>query len=236
MKFRGLKKNSLIEWPGNIVAVAYTGGCNFRCPFCQNSDLVLNPESTPAMEEKEILDHLESKRRWLDGFAVTGGEPTLHPPLADFASEVKEKGFEFGLETNGSNPVHLESLLERGLVDRVFLDVKAPLDWGKYSKAIGVNNRQFFGNIQRSLDLLRDSGIRYECRTTAVPRILTEEDLMKVAGQLKGKTENYYIQQFVPENTLDPEFEEVEPFGEKMLKEVRDKIRPYFENCEVRNL
>lgn len=236
MKFRGLEKTSLIEWPKKIVAVAYTGGCNFRCPYCQNSDLVLKPGKIPVVEGREVLDHLESRAKWLDGLAVTGGEPTLCPSLVSFASDVKEKGFDFGLETNGSNPETLNALLERGLVDRVFLDVKAPFQWEKYSKAIGVNNRQLFENVQRSLGLLRGSEIRYECRTTAVPGLLTEADLVEIGEQLRGKTESYYIQQFVPRNTLDPEYEEVEPFNEETLKKVRERIDPYFKVCEIRNL
>lgn len=89
MEFKGLKKSSFIEWPGKIVAVAYTGGCNFRCPFCQNKDLVLNPESIPTIGEQEVIDHLESKRRWLDGLMITGGEPTLHPSLPNFCKKSK---------------------------------------------------------------------------------------------------------------------------------------------------
>lgn len=236
MEFKGLEKNSLIEWPGRIVAVAFTGGCNFRCPFCQNKDLVLSPERLPTISADKVIDHLKSKKRWLDGLAITGGEPTIHSSLPSFARRVKENGFKLGIETNGTNPEVLENLVEEDLVDHFFLDVKAPLSWKKYSKAIGVEDRQLLEKIKRSMEILRESEVDHEFRTTVVPEILNKDDLLEIAEQIKETTNHYYLQQFVPENTLDENYEKIEPYSDDKLREIKEKIKGNFESCEIRNI
>lgn len=236
MEFKGLEKNSVIEWPGKIVAVAYTGRCNFRCPFCQNKDLVLNPEKIPTISEEEIIDYLESNEKWLDGISITGGEPTLHASLPDFARKIKERGFEFGLETNGTNPQMVKELIEKELVDYIALDVKAPLVWEKYKEAIGVDNKEFLEKIKETMNILQNSEVEYEARTTVVPRLLDEEDLEKIGGQIKEKVDKFYLQQFIPENTLDKEYENIEPYTDQKLKEIRDQLKKHFEICKVRNI
>lgn len=237
MKFKGLEKNSLIEWPGKVVAVAYTGGCNFRCPYCQNSDLVLKPGEIPGIGEEEILDHLRSKEKWLDGLIVTGGEPTLHPSLFNFSQKVKNEGFVFGVETNGTNFDVLKELIEKELVDRIALDIKAPLNWSKYKKAIGVDDKDLFENVKKSIELLQDSDISHEFRTTVVPKLLDTEDLEKIGKKIKG-SKNFYLQQFTPQNTLDQEFEKVEPYPESKLKEIQKKLKEKYnlEPCKIRNI
>lgn len=237
MKFKGLEESSFIEWPEKAVAIAYTGGCNFRCPFCQNKDLVTSPKDLPTLEGSEVIDHLSSRRKWLDGLAVTGGEPTLHPSLPSFARKLKEEGFEFGLETNGSKPELLRELIENSLVDRVFLDFKAPLKWEKYRKAIGVDDKGLFQNVKESIHLLQNSNVEHEYRTTVVPTILNEGDLKKIAESLE-EGEEFYLQQFVPENTLDPYYERVEPYSEEKLKKIKDELigQFNFKKCELRNL
>lgn len=235
MEFKGLKKSSLIEWPGKIVVVAYTGGCNFRCPFCQNKDLVLNPEKLPDISKEEVIEHLKSKRRWLDGLMVTGGEPTLNSALPKFFRKVKEAGFEIGLETNGTNPEMLEDLIEDGLIDYVAVDIKAPLKWNKYREAIGVDDEKLFENIRKSIELVQKEEVDYEFRTTVVPELLEEEDLIEIGEEIKG-AKRYNLQQYIPENTLDEKYENVKPYSPEKLKEIRDKIKDYFESCRIRNL
>jgi len=237
MQFKGIEKNSLIEWPGKAVTVVYTGGCNFRCPFCQNSDLVLRPESLPSIEGEEIIEHLNSREKWLDGLMITGGEPTIHPSLTDFSQRVKREGFEVGVETNGSKPEKLEELLKRNLVDRIALDVKAPLEAGKYQRATGIEKDDLPEKIEKSMRLLRNSNVDYEYRTTVVPRLLNVKDMMKIGNRIR-ETEEFFLQQFVPKNTLDKEFESLEPYSEKKLKSVENQLkkRANLPNCEVRNL
>ncbi len=236
MKFRGLEKSSLIEWSGKIVAVAFVGGCNFRCPFCQNKDLVLNPERLPVIEENEILNHLESKKRWLDGLVITGGEPTMDSALPEFSKKVKELGFQVGIETNGSNPDMLKKLLERNLTDHIFLDIKAPLNWKKYRKAIGVDKKELFENVKKTISLLEHSNTNYEFRTTIVPNIVSEDEIIDIADQIKGRTKNYHLQQFIPQNTLKEKYEQLEPIADEKIREIREEIKDNFENCEIKNL
>lgn len=234
MKFKGLEKTSFIEWPGKAVSVAYTGGCNLRCPFCQNKDLVLSPESIPNLGEEELLENLKSRKRWIDALIVTGGEPTLHSDLPRIAKKTKEEGFEFGLETNGTRPEVVEDLIQEDLLDYIALDIKAPLTWKKYKKAIGVDNRELFENVKKTLEIIQKSEIDHECRTTAVPKILSEDDLEKIGKQLEN-IENFYLQQFAPRNTLNEEFEEVEPHSIEKIQKIKRKIENRFETCEIRN-
>lgn len=237
MEFKGLEKSSFIEWPGKVVAIAYTGGCNFRCPYCQNKDLALNVGNQESLDEEEIIDHLLSRQKWLDGVVVTGGEPTLHSSLLSFAQKVKEEGFEFGLETNGSRPEILRDFIGEGLVDRVFLDIKAPLVSEKYKKAIGVDNKKLFEGLKESINLLQKSDVDHEYRTTVVPGIVDGDDLKRIGKILEGG-EEFYLQQFIPQNTLDPDYEDVEPYPDEKLKEMKDRLVEEFdfEVCEIRNI
>lgn len=237
MEFKGFEKNSLIEWPGKVVSVAYTGGCNFRCPYCQNSDLALRPDEIPSIDGEKILEHLRSKEKWLDGLIVTGGEPTLHSSLFNFSKKVKEEGFLFGIETNGTNYDFLKEFIEKDLVDRISLDIKAPLVWEKYRNAIGVDDKELFENVKKTVKLLRGADIPHEFRTTVVPQILNLEDLEDIGKEIEG-SKNYYLQQFSPENTLEQKFEEVEPYSEEELKEIQEKLKKEYnlQPCEIRNL
>ena len=136
MKFKGFNKTSLIEYPNMIVSIAFTGGCNFRCDFCHNKDLILNPDKIPDIDEEEILNHMENKKKIIDGIAITGGEPTLQKELPGFIKRVKQRGFLVELETNGTNPVMVEQLIQDNLVDYFAMDIKAPLDEDKYFEVI----------------------------------------------------------------------------------------------------
>ncbi|KXB04705.1 hypothetical protein AKJ49_01800, partial [candidate division MSBL1 archaeon SCGC-AAA382A03] len=229
MLFKGLNKNSLIEWPSKVVAVAYTGSCNFRCPFCQNKELVLEPEKLPDIKEKEIIKHLKKKRKWLDGLMVTGGEPTIHSNLPNVARQLKEEEFLFGIETNGSNPQMLIEMMKENLLDRVALDIKAPLVWDKYKKAIGRKNPELLQKIKESIDIIQNSDISHEFRTTVVPEILQEKDLQMIGTQIQN-AEEFNLQQFVPENTLDEKYEKIEPYPEKKLEKMKKQL---LEKCEI---
>ncbi|MFP4005285.1 MAG: anaerobic ribonucleoside-triphosphate reductase activating protein [Candidatus Hadarchaeia archaeon] len=237
MDFIGIEKNSLIEWPGKIVAVAYTRGCNFRCPFCQNRDLVLHPQNLSSFSEEKVLEHLDNREKWLDGAVVTGGEPMIHEELPEFAAKVKNRGFGFGVETNGTRPEMIEELLEEGLVDYIAMDIKAPLEWEKYRKAAGIEDKNLLRKIKKSIEILKNSNTEHEYRTTVVPTILDENDIFEIAQYIEGER-NYYLQQFVPENTLDKSYENVNPYSDEKMKEIGKKINENFgfKNCKVRNI
>ncbi len=220
MDFKGIQKFSLIDYPGKLSCVVFTGGCNFRCPFCQNKDLVLWPEKLKSISFDYVLKCLEEKRGWVDGLVLLGGEPTIHEDLTEVAEEVKNRGFLVKLDTNGSNPNMLRRMIKAKLVDYVAMDVKAPLNFEHYSKAIGVTNKKYFNNVLKSIKLLKASRIDYEFRTTVVPKILTLDDVKVIARQIRP-AKAYYLQQFSPHNTLDKSFEKVKPYPLTQLEELR---------------
>ncbi|MCK4523002.1 anaerobic ribonucleoside-triphosphate reductase activating protein [Candidatus Aerophobetes bacterium] len=235
MEFKGFIKTSLIEYPGKIVSVTFVGGCNFRCPFCQNPDLVLNSRSLPSTGEKEVIDYLLSKRKWLDGLVITGGEPMLEKDLPNFLSKIKKEGFLVEIETNGTNPGMLRDLVKRGLVDYLALDIKAPFEWEKYSKAAGIVDEPLFGNVKERVKILLSSNIDYELRTTVVPGLVDQEGVISIARGFEG-ARKYVLQQFAPKVTLDKQYEKIKPYSKDKLEEMKEKIADYVESCEIRGL
>lgn len=235
MEFKGFIKTSVIEYPGKIVSLVFVGGCNFRCPFCQNPDLVLNPRSLPSTGEKEVTDHLLSKRKWLDGLVITGGEPMLEKDLPNFLSKIKKEGFLVEIETNGTNPGMLRDLVKRSLVDYLALDIKAPFEWEKYSKAAGIVDENLFGKVKESVKILSGSNIDYELRTTVVPGLVDQEDLISIARSF-GSVKKYVLQQFVPKITLDKQYEKIKSYSKDKLEEMKEKIADYVEFCEIRGV
>ncbi len=235
MEFKGFIKTSLIEYPGKIVSVAFVGGCNFRCPFCQNPDLVLNSRSLPSIGEKEVIDHLLSKRKWLDGLVITGGEPMLKEDLPDFLSKIKKEGFLVEIETNGTNPGMLRDLVDRSLVDYLALDIKAPLEWEKYRKAAGIIDEKLFEKVKESVKILSRSNVDYELRTTVVPGLVDQKDVTFIARDAEG-AKKYVLQQFVPKVTLDKQYEKIKPYSKTQLEEMKEKIANYVELCEIRGV
>ncbi len=228
--FKGLEKNTLLDYPGKLAATVFTFGCNFRCPFCQNKELVIEDE-TPFVLEKDILDYLEKRKDWLDALCITGGEPTLHRDLPIFMKKVKELGLLIKLDTNGTNPEMLEYLIKNNLVDYVAMDIKQI--WNKYHIAIGVNTD--IEKIKKSVNIIMNSNIDYEFRTTVLPRIHSEEDILGIAEQIKG-AKKYYLQQFRAIKTLDPSFGKEKSFDPKKLREIGEKIKPYFKEFGIRGI
>jgi len=235
MEFKGFIKTSVIEYPGKIVSVAFVGGCNFRCPFCQNPDLVLNSQSLPSISEKEVIEHLLSRRKWLDGLAITGGEPMLEEGLPNFLSKIKKEGFLVEIETNGANPGMLRDLVDRSLVDYLALDIKAPLEWEKYKKVAGIIDEKLFEKVKESVKILSSSNVDYELRTTVVPGLVDQEDVISIAERIKG-ARKYVLQQFVPKVTLDKQYGKIEPYSKAQLEEMKEKIADYVESCEIRGV
>jgi len=235
MKFKGWQKTSLIEYPGKISTVVFTGSCNFRCPFCYNVDLVLNPEKLPPIDESTVLEYLEQNRGLYHAVVVTGGEPTMHKELPKFLLKVKKLDFLVGLETNGTNPLMIERLIKNRLVDFVSLDIKAPLAWEKYKKAAGISDKRLFESVKKSVKILLGSNVDYEFRTTVVPKIHTEKDIVDISRQLKG-AKHYVLQQFLPKNTIDEKFSKATPFRVEKLLNLRLKIKKNVAACEIRNV
>lgn len=192
MKFHGLIKSTLVDYPNNVACTLFTGGCNFRCPFCQNSSLVLNPQSEPTLDEDELVEFLKKRRKYLDGVCITGGEPLLQDDVVDFCKFLKSLGYKIKLDTNGSFPKKLKKLLDLNLLDYIAMDIKNSKT--KYAKTIGSN---FFDLevIEKSVELIKTSNVDHEFRTTIVREFHTLDDLIEIAKWL-GKDEKYYLQTF----------------------------------------
>ena len=229
---KGIQKTTVVDYPGKVACTLFTGGCNFRCKFCHNSDLVLRASEVPDIEETEILDWLEKKTKYLDGVCITGGEPTLHKELIDLIKKIKEKGFLVKLDTNGTNPEMLGTLIKDRLVDYVAMDIKSSLE--NYEKT--ANSSVDISKIKESIKLLMKTSVEHEFRTTIVPSIINEEEIKKI-GKLLSGAKKFYIQQFIPsENIIDPLFrngketspEEMEKYKQILLKSI-DKV-------EIRNM
>lgn len=244
MEIKGYLKTSLIEWPGKISSVIFVPGCNFRCPFCHNRDLVRN-KGLQEYSEQSILDDLKKRKKFIDGVVVTGGEPTLQKDLSAFLKKIKKLGFMTMIGTNGSKPEVIKLIVNSKplIVDYLAMDFKGPVD--EYERAIGMMIYDLRFKIEKSLKLILKSGIPFELRTTVVPGIHDEKVLVKMAKQLKKlvtrlpaeasakagnpQLTNWFLQTFQPKNCLDPKFNKIKPFGkiemERFLKAV-EKIIP----------
>ncbi len=223
VEIKGIEKFSSRDFPGHISSTVFLGGCSFRCPYCHNSQLVLEPETIPTMAADWFLSYLDGRKGWLESICFTGGEPLLHEDLEDLIRVVRERGLKVKLDTNGSFPDRLEALLALGLVDWVAMDIKAPLERYRDVTRSTIDVEK----IVRSVDLLRSSGIKHHFRTTVVPGLVGKDDVVKIGEWLRGE-DRYLIQQFVPQTTIDPAYLEVKPFRRTELEEIVAAAKPYF--------
>ena len=253
MLIGGLQKLTLIDYPGKLACAVFTVGCNFRCPFCYNPELVNSGSSarkgasesrsltaaTPTLiSELDFFDFLRSRQGLLEGVCVTGGEPLLHNDLPEFLRKIKDLRFEVKIDTNGTSPDKLRELIREGLVDYAAMDIKTNLKTQNsklktsYEKAAGVHVN--LENIKRSIQFIMQSGLDYEFRTTVVPGLHQEEDIINIAEEIRG-AKRYYLQQFrAGGKLLDISMREVKPYPREFLEKIRDKVKEFFEICEVR--
>jgi pyruvate formate lyase activating enzyme len=223
MQIGGLQKVSLMEYPGKISAIAFTQGCNFRCPYCHNPELVDPDLYGECLPEEEVVSFLERRKGKLEAVTITGGEPTIHHDLIDFIKCVRKIGYLVKLDTNGSYPEVLEQLIRSQLVDYIAMDMKGPLH--KYKMV--TKSKIDVDKIRQSIEMIMKSGVPYEFRTTIPKSLLQEDDLLEM-GKILRNASCYILQQFVPTKTLDKQFlkhkaysqEEMENFREKLKKDV----------------
>ncbi len=233
MKIAHLLPTTLIEYPGKVAALIYTAGCNFRCPFCHNSELVL-PDKVKALHcipEDDVLYFLRERQGFLDALAITGGEPTLQPDLAEFLARVKGIGYLIKLDTNGSNPGVLARLFDEKLVDYVAMDVKGPEE--RYSELAGVNVDT--DAIKETIRLIIDRAPDYEFRTTVAPTI-TPNEVEETARLIEG-AKRYFLQAFVvPEGKeiVDPSWSDLSALSKEELRAVWERIKDRFPEGGVR--
>lgn len=230
MLISGLQKLTLLDYPGRVACTVFTGGCNFRCPFCHNAPLVLPERLVRDSSEEAVLAFLNKRRGVLDGVAVTGGEPLLHKDIGAFLEKVKALGFAVKLDTNGSFPDRLRALVRAGLVDRVAMDVKnSP---ALYEKTAGA--AVDMAAIACSRDFLLSGAVDYEFRTTVVKGLHTKESLMDAARWIRGAKE-YYLQQFKDSGDVLA-IEGLGAFGEKEMHALADAAAEFVPSVQVRGV
>ncbi len=229
MLIKGFLGTSLIDYPGKISAIVFTGGCNFRCPFCHNSDLVLELNNLPTIEETELLKKIEKRKGFIDGVVITGGEPLINKDISEFIKKIKNLGFLVKLDTNGSFPKLLEKILDEKIVDFVAMDIKSSPE--KYDKAAGI--KVDIKKIEESIGLIMKKAPDYEFRTTVVPGITEEKDIIPMVKMIEG-AKMYALQQFRPMKVIDPYYLTVKPFSHETLEKFASIIKPYVKNIEIR--
>jgi pyruvate formate lyase activating enzyme len=224
MKFSGLQKVSLIDYPNKVASVLFTPGCNLRCGFCHNWRIAVDPKP-PFLQEAVALEILERRKKYVDAVVVTGGEPTMHKELPKFLAKLKERGFLVKLDTNGFYPEVLEECLP--YVDYVALDVKTCLE--KY----GLLGATDTSGLMRTVEILKTGKVAYEFRTTVVPELVTAQDLTCMGEIVKG-AKTHAFQQFVPQDTLDKKFEGLKPYAPEVINEFAVAMKNYAENVLLR--
>lgn len=229
MVIGGFQKFSLSDFPGKISSIVFTRGCNFRCPYCHNPELV-DPESYAApMAEAEIFSHLQNRNGRIQGVVVTGGEPTQHGDLPEFLERIKGAGCAVKLDTNGSNPALLERVVSLGLADYIALDVKAPLRLYPTVARVPVNT----ADILRSIRLVIESGIPHEMRTTYLEALLTIDDMREIAETVKG-CKLFVVQSFRPTKALDPGMLQQPVPSTEAMEKIRAAVVAMGISCDTR--
>ena len=231
MFLSGLQKLTLLDYPGKVACTVFTAGCNFRCPFCHNTGLVLPDRLFQDISEEEIMAFLKKRAGILDGVAVTGGEPLLHKELPAFLRQVKDLGYLVKLDTNGSFPDRLEALLAEGLVDRVAMDIKNSPDL--YAKTAGIAHLDL-ADIERSKNLLLTGSVEVEFRTTVVKGLHSRESLIEAAKWIAGAKE-YYLQQFKDSGDVIA-INGLSAYNEKEMHALADAVKPYVPGVQVRGI
>ena len=229
MKIGGFQKVSLIDYPGRISAVVFTQGCNFRCPYCHNPELVDPERFTERVPEAEILAFLEKRKGRLDAVVISGGEPTLQPELIPFIIHLRAMGYPVKLDTNGALPDVLEEMLGRKLLDYVAMDIKAPLEKYAETTKTGIDGDR----IRRSIALIMGSGVDYEFRTTAVRSLLAPGDLEAI-GRLVAGAKRFVLQKFVATKTLDRGYLGEPSYSDGELKALAGELGAFVEKVTQR--
>ncbi len=229
MKIGALQKTSLIEFPGKISCIIFVQGCNFRCPYCHNPELVLPEKFLPLLSISEVMDFLERRKKYLDGVVITGGEPCADSDLLPFVRELKKMGYAVKIDTNGSFPEVIKKMLSEGILDYIAMDVKGTPE--KYATIAGV--KVAMKKIEESISLIKNSSIGYEFRTTVVKEMLSIDDFEGIGRLIQG-AELYYLQHFRPSKAVDPATLSYHTYSDEEFEEVRNIMLKYVKRCEIR--
>jgi pyruvate formate lyase activating enzyme len=219
MKIGGLQKVSLIDYPGLICAIIFLQGCNFRCSYCHNPELVEPRLFQPCIKENEVLEFLATRKGKLDAVTITGGEPTIQDDLAPFIKQIKKMKFAVKVDTNGSQPQVIKDLLDNKLLDFIAMDIKAPLE--KYEGVVKVPVNS--DSIQESIKLILKEKIPHEFRTTIVESQLEEKDIQRIATLIPG-ADCYVLQKFMPAKVLEKKFLEEKSYPDEKFQEIKKHL------------
>ncbi len=231
MNIRGIYKTSLIDFPGKISSVLFTGGCNLRCGYCHNPKLACNSCDLRHYSNEEALGILQKRRGLIEAVTISGGEPTIAKNIFYFISRLKDLGLSIKIDTNGLNPQVIGSLVSGRMVDYVAIDVKTSPE--KYESLSG--RKIAFSRIVETIDSVRDSGIEYEIRTTCLPEFVTMEDFKSIEAVI-GRVSRYYLQQFVNTITLDDTFNRLQPYSLDVLLGFKKFVSGFARVCEIRGV
>jgi pyruvate formate lyase activating enzyme len=229
MKIGGLQKVSLIDYPGLISAVIFTQGCNFRCSYCHNPELVDPQLFAPCICDSEVLEFMKTRRGKLDAVSITGGEPTIQDDLMAFIKKIKKMGFAVKLDTNGSQPQVIKTLLEEELLNYIAMDIKGPLEKYETIACVPVDGEK----IMASLKIILQARIPHEFRTTVIKSQLTENDFQELAILISG-AKKYFLQKFVPIKTLDNKFFQEKTYSDEEWKEIKKHFEKEIPSVIVR--
>jgi len=227
MNIGGFEKMSLIDYPGHMSAIIFTSGCNFRCPYCHNPELV--EETAPLLEQKDIYEFLRTRVGRLEAVSITGGEPTMHADLPDMIRTIRAIGYRIILDSNGTHPDMLKELIDQKLVDYIAMDIKAPI--GEYPRITGMPTN--FDAIEKSIDLLMSSPIEYEFRTTIIKSLLSPADILQIAQRIKG-ARLYALQKFISKKILNPQFRSKTTYSDTEFEDMQKTIAPLVTECIIR--
>lgn len=230
MVISGMQKLTLLDYPGKTACLLFTQGCNFRCPFCHNKDLLENSEPNLAVSEEEVFNYLTKRKGILDGVCITGGEPLLQRDIETFIKKIKDMGFKVKLDTNGSCPATLKKLIENNLLDYIAMDVKD--DFESYDKTSGIKmiNTE---NIKKSIAIIENSNVEYEFRTTVVKELHNYNQLKNICEYI-GKNAKYYIQNY---RDCDTVLERgLTGFSESELLDIEKRLKVTYPNVMIRGI
>lgn len=229
MDIHGLQKLTLLDFPGHIACTVFLGGCDFRCPFCHNAEII-DGSSEVIMKDDELLEFLKKKQGLLDGVAITGGEPLLRKDLPEFLEKVRALGYHIKLDTNGTHPERLRELMEKKLVDYVAMDIKnSP---ARYAQTAGLKSMDL-SSVRESVSLLLTGKADYEFRTTVLAELHDEESFREIGKWIRG-AKRYFLQPFVDRDSV--------PFGDlhapsrEALIGFLEIVKPYVEQAEIRGM
>ena len=229
MLIKGFQKTTLLDFPEKVACTVFTGGCNFRCPFCHNASLVTHTDTTPTLDQNEILSYIEKRRGILDGVCITGGEPLLQKDIALFCEKVHSLGLLIKLDTNGSRPAELQSLIDGKLVDYIAMDVKNSKEL--YAKTCGVS--QFPSEVEESIKIIMSSGLPYEFRTTVVKELHTPESIDALCRWIVGAN-RYYLQGFIDSgDTIEKGFS---AYSAEEMTNLLEIAKRYVPTAELRGI